>query len=286
MNKIVLSFLLLFSILTSCSNYGQLRVIADLPGSLNENSGLATYGDSTVWVIEDGGNKDELYQVDFKGDIIKSLKVKNGDNQDWEDLTTDSAGNIYIGDIGNNTNKRKDLVIYKLPNPTIEPGDKIDAEKIKLHYPDQKGFPPKKDALFYDSEAIFHHNGKIFIVTKNRSHSFTGEARIYSVPDTKGSYEATLVGTFIPCTDWNTCRITSIDISPKGDKIIALSYGKLFVFTDFTWDDFTKGNMQEIDLGARSQLESVCFLNDTTLLISDERAHGEGGNLYTYTLKK
>lgn len=285
MNKIVLSTFLVLSVFTSCSNYGQLKVIADLPGSLDENSGLATYGDSTVWVIEDGGNKDEIYQINLKGEILKSLKVKNGDNQDWEDLTTDKAGNLYIGDIGNNANKRKDLVIYKLPNPTIEPGDKIDAEKIKLHYPDQKDFPPKKEGLFYDSEAIFHHDGKIFIVTKNRSKAFTGEAHIYSVPDTKGTYEATLVGSFTPCKDWKICQITSIDISPKGDRIVALSYGKLFIFTDFTWDDFTKGNMQEIDLGARSQLESVCFLNDDTLLISDEKAHGEGGNLYTYSIK-
>ncbi|MEP3372183.1 MAG: hypothetical protein ABJL43_17500 [Maribacter dokdonensis] len=285
MNKIILSTFLVLSVFTSCSNYGQLKVIADLPGSLDENSGLATYGDSTVWVIEDGGNKDEIYQINLKGDILKSLKVKNGDNQDWEDLTTDKAGNLYIGDIGNNANKRKDLVIYKLPNPTIEPGDKIDAEKIKLHYPDQKDFPPKKEGLFYDSEAIFHHDGKIFIVTKNRSKAFTGEAHIYSVPDTKGTYEATLVGSFTPCKDWKICQITSIDISPKGDRIVALSYGKLFIFTDFTWDDFTKGNMQEIDLGARSQLESVCFLNDDTLLISDEKAHSEGGNLYTYSIK-
>lgn len=285
MNKIVLSTFLVLSVFTSCSNYGQLKVIADLPGSLDENSGLATYGDSTVWVIEDSGNKDEIYQINLKGDILKSLKVKNGDNQDWEDLTTDKAGNLYIGDIGNNANKRKDLVIYKLPNPTIEPGDKIDAEKIKLHYPDQKDFPPKKEGLFYDSEAIFHHDGKIFIITKNRSKAFTGEAHIYSVPDTKGTYEATLVGSFTPCKDWKICQITSIDISPKGDRIVALSYGKLFIFTDFTWDNFTTGNMQEIDLGARSQLESVCFLNDDTLLISDEKAHSEGGNLYTYSIK-
>ncbi|TDT43884.1 hypothetical protein CLV90_3009 [Maribacter spongiicola] len=285
MNKLILTNLVIFITLISCNNYGQLKVIADLPDSLSENSGLATYGDSIVWVVEDGGNKDEIYQVNLNGEILKSFKVKNGKNHDWEDLTKDAAGNLYIGDIGNNANDRKDLVIYKLPNPTIEPGDKIDAEKIELHYPDQKDFPPKKDHLFYDSEAIFHHGNKLYIVTKNRSKSFTGEAHIYWVPDTKGNYEATLVGSFTPCTDWKICQITSIDISPKGDKIIALSYGKLFIFTNFTWDDFSKGNMQEIDLGARSQLESVCFLNDETLLISDEKAHGEGGNLYTFSLK-
>ena len=285
MNKLIVTTLVLSITLISCNNYGQLKVIADLPGSLDENSGLTTYNDSTLWVIEDAGNKDEIYQINLKGEILKNLEVKNGKNHDWEDLTKDKAGNLYIADTGNNDNDRKNLVILKLPNPTIEPGDKIDAEKIELRYPDQKDFPPKKDHLFYDSEAIFHHGNKLYIVTKNRSKSFTGEAHIYSVPDTKGNYEATLVGSFTPCTDWKICQITSIDISPKGDKIIALSYGKLFVFTDFTWDDFSKGKMQEIDLGARSQLESVSFLNDDTLLISDEQSHGEGGNLYTYSLK-
>jgi hypothetical protein len=274
----------LFLIFVSCTNYGQLKVITDLPGSLEETSGMVTFNDSTVWVLEDNGNEDEIYQVNFKGDILKSLKVKNGDNDDWEDMAKDAAGNVYIGDIGNNGNYRKNLVIYKLPNPTTEPGDKIDAEQIEFHYPDQKEFPPKKDALFYDAEALFHHGGKLFIVTKNRSNPFTGEARIYSVPDTKGTYEATSVGSFTPCMDWKLCQITSMDISPRGDKIVALSYGKLFIFTEFTWEDFSKGKMEEIDLGARTQLESVCFLNDKTLLISDERSHGAGGNLYSFTL--
>lgn len=283
MSKIIFYFFLFIFI--SCSNYGQLKVVTDLPSSLEEISGMATYNDSTVWALEDNGNKDEIYQINFKGEILKSLQIKNGDNDDWEDMAMDQAGNLYIADIGNNANARKNLVIYKLPNPNIEPGDKIDAEQIEFNYPDQKEFPPKEDRLLYDAEALFHHENSLYIVTKNRSKPFKGEAHIYSVPDTAGKYEATLVGSFTPCTDWHICQITSIDISPKGDKIVVLSYGKLFVFTEFTWNDFSKGKLQEIDLGARTQLESVCFLNDNTLLISDERSHGTGGNLYSYSLK-
>lgn len=281
-----LLFYYLSFVLVSCANYGQLKIITQLPGSLEENSGMVTFGDSTVWFIEDNGNKDGIYQINFKGDIQKSLKITNGDNDDWEDLAQDKDGNVYIGDIGNNDNQRKNLVIYKIRNPTIEKGNKIDAERIEFYYPDQKEFPPKKNALFYDGEALFHYGNKLFIVTKNRSDPFQGEAHIYTLPDTKGKYEATLVGSFTPCTDWKICQITSMDISPKGDKIVALSYGKLFVFTQFTWDDFSKGKMQEIDLGTRTQLESVTFLNENTLLISDERSHGSGGNLYSYTLKQ
>ncbi len=247
---------------------------------------MISLNDSTVWIVEDGGNKDELYKVDFKGNILKSLKMKNGDNDDWEDLTKDRLGNVYIADFGNNNNSRKNLTIYKVPNPEIEPGDKIDAEKIEFNYPEQKEFPPKKSERFFDAEALFHHGNKLFIVTKNRSNPFTGKAYIYSVPDVKGKYDATLLSEINLCSDWKTCQITGIDISPSGKKIIALTYGKLFIFTNFTWDDFSKGKIEEVDLGVRTQLESICFIDEDTILISDERSHGTGNNLYSLDLSK
>lgn len=272
-------------LLVSCNNYGQLKFIAELPNNLEENSGLISLKDSTVWIIEDNGNKDEIYKVNFKGNLLKQFKVKNGKNKDWEDLAKDDLGNVYIADIGNNNNSRKNLIIYKIPNPENEPGDKIDAEKIKFLYPQQKEFPPKKEKRFYDAEALFHYNSNLYIVTKNRSNPFTGEAHIYKIPDSKGKYEAVLVGNIKICDDWKTCQITAMDISPDGKKIVLLSYGKLFVLTNFKWDDFSTADKEEIDLGTRSQLESVCFFNSSTLLLSDEESHGSGGNLYSYQLK-
>lgn len=283
-NKFYYLFLL-FLTQVSCQNHGKLEFIADLPSSLKENSGIESYDGTTVWIIEDNGNKDELYQVNFKGELVKSFEVKNAKNTDWEDLAKDKEGNMYIGDFGNNDNARKDLVIYKLPSPEKESGDKIDAKKIKFHYPEQKKFPPKKAKRFYDAEALFHHGKQLYIITKNRSNPFSGDALIYTVPDTKGEYTAKRIGTINLCDDWETCQITSIAISPDGKKIVALSYGKLFVFTDFTWDDFSKGKMTTIDLGLRTQLEAVCFTDNTTLLLSDEVSHLKGGNLYSYALK-
>ena len=277
-------FLTLLTIFCGCNNYGQLVHLADLPRTLEENSGIVSLKDATLWVIEDNGNKDELYKLNFKGDIVKSFKVKNAKNRDWEDLTKDSLNNVYIADIGNNNNDRKDLVIYKVSNPEKQLGNKIVAEKIEFYYPEQKKFPPKKSDRLYDAEAIFHKNNKLYIITKNRTNPFNGKALIYTVPDSKGSYAAKLVGTINVCHDWKTCQITAIDISPDGKKIVALSYGKLFLYTDFSLDDFTTGKVHVIDLEIRNQLESVCFLNANTLLLSDEVSHGTGGNLYRYSL--
>ena len=278
-----LSILTVF-LTVSCTNFGQLKFVADLPNKLDEVSGIFYVNDSTIWALEDSGNKDEIYKVDFKGKILKSFKVKNAKNEDWEDFAKDNDGHVYIADTGNNDNDREDLVIYKLPDPEKEKGDKIDAEKIEFYYPEQEQFPPKKEERNYDVEALFHFNEKLYLITRNRADPFDGNATIYTVPDTKGNYAATLIGTVNICADWETCQVTGIAISPNGKKIAALSHGKLFVFTDFTLDDFSKGRMKTIDLGARTQLESICFMDNSNLLLADEVSHGSGGNLYSYQL--
>jgi len=273
--------ILLFSLLTSCSNYGQLTYITKLPKKLKENSGMVVGKDSTVWLVNDGGNEDKIYQINNNGKILKELEVKNAKNKDWEDMARDQDGNVYIADTGNNANKRKDLVIYKIPNPGKEKGDKIEAERIEFSFPEQKKFPPKQKNLLYDTEAIFYAKDSLYLITKNRSHPFNGNALIYRIPAKKGNYKATYLGEFIPCTDFSTCKITSADISPDGKTIALLGYGKLWLFTNFNLSNFFEGELKSIDLGIRTQLESVSFLNNKTLLLSDEQLHKSGRNLYS-----
>ncbi|NHF60653.1 hypothetical protein FK220_014960 [Flavobacteriaceae bacterium TP-CH-4] len=284
MKKYFLS-LLVIGLLFSCTNYGQLTFVTKLPKKLDENSGILHLNDSTVWFIQDGGNSDELYQVGLDGSLLNELKVKNGKNVDWEDLAKDEKGNVYIGDFGNNDSDRKDLVIYKVPNPEIEKGDKIDAQKIKFRYPDQKKFPPKNKKEQFDAEALFYKKGYLFIITKNRTHPFTGKARIYKVPAKKGKYKAVYVGEFTTCMEEASCRVTAATISDDGKTIVLLGEGKLWIFSNFSGDDFSKGTMKTIDLKATSQLEAVCFLNEHTLLISDEERSNTGRNLYSFNLK-
>ena len=274
---------LLFSFLISCSNYGQLTYITKLPKNLKENSGMVIGKDSTLWFVNDGGNEDKIYQINNKGKILKELEVKNAKNKDWEDMARDKDGNVYIADTGNNANKRKDLVVYKIPNPGKEKGDKIEAEQIEFSFPEQRKFPPKQKNLLYDTEAIFYAKDSLYLITKNRSHPFHGNALIYRIPAKKGNYKATYLGEFIPCTDFSTCKITAADISPDGKTIALLGYGKLWLFTNFNLSNFFEGELKTIDLGVRTQLESISFLNNKTLLLSDEQLHKSGRNLYSFS---
>jgi len=271
-------------LLMSCSNYGQLTYITKLPKKLSENSGIVFLEPNKIWLIEDNGNEDKIYEVSFEGKSLRDFRVKNAKNKDWEDLARDEKGNLFIGDFGNNNNDRKDLIIYKIPNPLQEPGDKIEAEKIEFTYPEQLGFPPASAKRQFDAEAMFYYLDSLYIITKDRSSPFLGEALVYKVPSKKGTYNAELIGRFKTCSDPATCEITAADISPDGKKIVLLGYGTLWIITDFNMTDFTKGTATYIDLGVRTQLEAVCFVDNSTILLSDEERRKTGRNLYSFTL--
>jgi len=284
MNKFVLIFLVMAVSACAQQTYlGELDKLGKFPSKLKEVSGLEVTEDGKIWVIEDSGNKDKIYRVDTEGDIKESLKIDHAKNIDWEDLTMDTEGNLYIGDFGNNRNAREDLVIYKVTKDEMgrkEPS----ANKIEFYYPQQTNFPPEKDSLYFDTEGFFHLNDYLYIFTKNRTRPYTGKTLIYRVPDREGQYEAEFWGSLFLCNDQDHCSVTSADISPDEKTIALLSYGYIFLLTDFTAPDFTKSSIRIIDLQTDTQIESVCFYDDKTLLVADEENKHGGRKLYELKL--
>ncbi|MDD7915867.1 hypothetical protein [Polaribacter ponticola] len=59
-----------------------------------------------------------------------------------------------------------------------------------------------------------------------------------------------------------------------------LTQKNILIFSDFKNDDFFSGKLKTIALEYRTQKEGITFKDKNTLLITDEKAHGEGGNLY------
>ena len=58
------------------------------------------------------------------------------------------------------------------------------------------------------------------------------------------------------------------------------SQKNILIFSDYKEDNFLSGNVKKIELEHRTQKEGLCFKDNYTLLITDEKAHGVGGNLY------
>lgn len=278
--RIFYLFVLIF--LISCQPKNS-NAIIDLPIDLAEVSGIAfNKSQNFFWMVNDSGNKPILYAVDMNGTIIKELKIK-GKNRDWEDLTTDTDGNLYIGNFGNNSNDSKDLSILKISAKDLQSDKKIKPKKITFSYPEQEKFPPKKHKRHFDCESFFYFKNNLYLFTKSRDPKHKGKTNLYQLPTEKGNYKATYLNTFETCNDDN-CWVTSADINASGTKVALLMEGGVFVFSDFEGTNFFSGTSKQYTFKDWSQKESVVFKNDSTLYIADEYLGTHGGNVYEFSL--
>lgn len=282
------SIFLAFVLLACQQDSGSIATLYSLPKKLKEVSGII-YSEKTnvLWTLEDSGNANAIYGLNAEnGSLEKTITIKNTQNIDWEDITKDSEGNLYIGDFGNNNNDRQDLCIYKIDKNTLDKDNTTPTYKISFAYPEQKEFPPKKKALFYDVEGFFEFQHNFYLFTKNRSKEFDGTAFLYKVPNAAGSQQAILVGEFKTCANYNHCAITSATISPDASKVVILCHDKVFLFENFKGDNYLKGTQTELNLDHFSQKEAVCFKDNDRLIIADEQTKQIGGKVYEVSLKK
>ena len=261
------SLLLLFYIIASCHT-GKLLVIASMPSELSEISAVETLPNSDlIWVIEDAGNDNHLYGLNLKGTIIQDYVIENAENNDWEDLTSDTLGNIYIGDFGNNSRKRKEFKILKVsPNSN---SNRLQAEVISFKLP--KGIKSK------DFEAFFLFEDNFYIFSKENSSFLT-----IKVPNKIGNYEAEIIAkhTF----KGKHTKITSAAISTNGNFIYLLNHDKVWELSNFSLNGIFEGNVKAYEFDYNSQNEGLCIKNDSTLYITDERNKSHGGNLYAFKI--
>lgn len=287
MKNHIFIFSVIFLLLSCKQDSASIVTIYSLPKSLKEVSGISySTVSKLLWTIEDSGNENKIYGLNSIGKIEKDITIDNTVNVDWEDITKDKEENLYIGDFGNNDNLRKDLCIYKIDKKSLVNNNAVPVYKIAFEYPEQKEFPPKKKGLFYDVEGFFEFKNNFYLFTKNRSKGFDGTVFIYKVPNASGMHKAQLIGEFKTCDDYNNCAITSAAISPDGTKVVLLSHSKIWIFENFSADDFLSGTRTEAELNHYSQKEAICFKNNTTLLIADERVKKTGGKLYEININK
>lgn len=276
MTRYSLLFLVVF--LSGCAQENNSFVSEkQLPKELGECSGIIFDNRTQLfWAINDSGNENEIFGIDVDGVLKKSFTIGGATNVDWEDITSDPEGNLYIGDFGNNDNDRKDLAIYKISASNLSQA----SGKITFNYPQQTAFPPAKKQLLYDCEAFFIYQNSFYLFTKNRSKEFDGTSLIYKVPMSPGHHAAQLVGQFKTCDKSRSCMVTAAAISPDEKKVVILSSDKVWMFENFQGDDFTSGTVSQIELNHSSQKEAISFKDNNTLFIADEKSKKTGGMLY------
>ena len=285
MRNLLIAAIALFC--TNCKQSAQqkIEVVTALPNEIKESSACEISNASDlVWTIEDQGNENLLFGFNKNGELIRKIRITNIENNDWEDLSSDDQGNLYIGDFGNNDNERQNLAIYKINAADLNKEEVEASEIVQFYYPEQKDFPPKKKDKVFDVESFLVFKNQFYLFTKNRSSDFDGTTSIYRVENnSQTKLPAKKLSEFVTCDNFNHCAVTSAAISPDKKKVALLSSDKVWIFTDFKEDDFFSGNAKTIELENFTQKEGLCFETNESVLITDE-AEKKGESLL-YRLK-
>ena len=240
-----------------------------LPDVLRENSGM-TMHDGLIWFINDSGNDSALYGYSRQqNDIIRTVRVKNSVNTDWEDITQNEQ-HIFIGDFGNNASgNRTDLRIYMIDKADLETSDTvIPSGVIRFSYEDQSDFTPQDpNATPFDCEAFIATENKIILFTKDWE---TYQTRVYQLTTTPGTQVAEFHH------EWKVDGLIT-GAATYSDKLYLIGYGFsampfLWEFTGFEastlhYDDRMR---TDFEMNGITQTEGITVLQDGTVLVSSE----------------
>lgn len=248
----------------------------------------------TWWVHNDSGDSARIFAIRSDGSSIlptyskftrygdtpedgkqqwEGFEVLYAQNVDWEDIALDD-NYLYIADVGNNMNLRKDLAIYAISeiDPTASTRSAV-VQKWPVHYPEQTSFPPMD--WHYDAESLFVSDGMLYLITKHRHTGaiggFKAGANLYRLDTRHADRSNALV--LADSTELITAA-TGADLSPDGQTLAVISYQDLFLFDrPAEGDAWLSSTYRRIplDRGVTEQAEAVAWEDDETLLITNEQ---------------
>jgi hypothetical protein len=245
--------------------------VGNLPAEVLESSGLArgpkpgtflTHGDSIS-----PRSVPAFFVIRESGEVLERIELSAIKQRDWEAITVDNDGRIYVCDVGNNLNDRRDLTIYRL-----DPKRPALSGQIVFDYADQREFPPPMTQMNFDVEACVWHEKHLYLFTKDRGAS--GTSKVYCLK-TAGPVRQTaeLLGQIEL-----DGQVTDAALSPKHDRLVLLGREKLFV-ASIENSEFVRAKYEKRPLPGIGKSEGVTFIDDSHLLISNEE-----GELYRYDL--
>ena len=262
----------------------EVRRLAELTPVLRESSGVVVSRShpGIYWTHNDSGDEPLLYATDSTGTVRARFEVTGARNVDWESLSLGPCpadawpgrSCLYIGDTGDNDERRSRVVIYALPEPNpVGAADRgatptPPARSLRLRYADR----PR------DAEALATlPDGTLTLITKGRSGAIlrytippeAWRAEEYSLegPDTLPIEPQFFAGRWV----------TDAAISPDGRRAAVRTYTEIYFFSvGARWS--LEGPPCRIGF-IEPQGEAIDFLDQERMLLTSERARGAPGVL-------
>ncbi len=229
---------------------------ANLDERVKECSGMA-YADGLLWTLGDSGTKPELYGLDSNGTCIKVISHPSLQNKDWEELAVDQKSKrFFIGDIGNNGNRRKDLQIFVLDSNR-------QVTTIPIAYALQEVFPPNKKVKNYDCEAIVYAHDSLVLFSKNRGLPLVSWYALSTSEEQRKLLPARQL--------FMKGMLTAAAYHSSSGQLVLLAYGKLYWFKVQQQDVVHAQPWLIKKISFYGQTEAICFDEEGNLHMSNEK---------------
>ena len=252
---------------------------------LSEASGLAASRShhGIFWTHNDSGGGSEVFGIDRARNIICRVAVASAKNQDWEAIAADRDGYLYIADFGNNENRRRDLAIYRVPEPrNCSSGTgstkSVKARALLFRYEDQVSFPDRK-RLNFDAEALFvfqpsrGKNPELYILTKHRSDTETTLYRLKAVFGTDVQVAERVDSFDVGGHDhWFGGKVTGVAIHPDQTRFAVLTYHAVYIFklmNERPNFEYLTGRVS-LSTTVTQQVEGISWAGDSLMVINEQ----------------
>jgi hypothetical protein len=226
-----------------------------------EASGLAASAKTkgVLWTHNDSGASARLFALGPNASLAATIDVEGADAVDWEAIASapwEGAPALYIGDIGDNEQKRPNVTIYVVPEPSLEPAPAKVAvsRRIDLHYEDGAH---NAEALLVDPLT-----GTIVIVSKAAS----GESGVY-VADLEQNVLVRKHTLSFSKAPLGGLLVTDGAVSADGKLVALRTYTTAYLFrreTGVSIADALAGTPCPLALEIEPQGEAITFAPDGT----------------------
>lgn len=219
--------------------------------AITESSGIVASRKypGVFWTHNDQGNDPILFAINREGQLLAQFRI-DAKNDDWEDIATDDAGNLYIGNVGNNGGKRDAIEVLRIREP--DPRNALpSAPPLKVAKAWHLTFPDEP----FNCESLFIHQDKAYLISKATRRQAAG---LYSFPlDTPLEKVVLQEIATLPIHS----PVTAADISPDGQFVAVVNFQSLDVFRiDNQPARLAQAPILHFPFDRQHNIEACCFV--------------------------
>ena len=245
-----------------CVLYKDGRQTGAVPRQVPELSGLAASQKhpGIFWGHNDSNNPFELFALDETGAVKATLTLTGSDPRDIEDIAVGpcAPGNkdscIFLADTGDNFERRKEVRLFRLPEPASVADATLPVETLNFVYEDGA----------HDAESLIvdARSGQVGILTKTRA----SLGDLYSVEGLKpgATGKARKLGTLRVPDDVDRLA-TAAALHPSGERLLVRTYTRVWELRRpdaKRLEDFVQAQVVEVPGASQAQSEAVTYLQD------------------------